>query len=330
MKLLFVCSGNSQFEVVPFIREQADALSKLGLQIDYFPIKGKGLKGYLKAGFHLRKHLKKNHYDLIHAHFTLSGWTALIGSRRTPVVLSLMGTDAYGRYVGVNKVRLLSRFLTLSTWMIQPFVDAIISKSKNIENYVYLKHKSYIIPNGVDIGKFKPLPVNNMRSNGSDNKKKVLFLGNKAEVRKNYPLAYNAVTELGLPDVELMNPYPIAHYEIPILLNKADVLVVPSLMEGSPNVVKEAMACNCPIVATDTGDVRWILGETEGCYISSFNKREFAEKLKLAIRFSETKGRTNGYMRIKQLGLDDQSVAEKVLEVYKKVLKKKSKGGIGV
>jgi glycosyltransferase involved in cell wall biosynthesis len=330
MKVLFVCSGNNGgFEIMPFIKEQGDAMLKLGVEIDYFPIKGKGLKGYLKAGFHLWRYLKKNHYDVIHAHFTLSGWTAVIGSRNIPVVLSLLGTDAYGTYIGINKVRLTSRFFTLLTWLIQPFVDAIICKSKNIEKYVYAKSKSYIIPNGVDITKFKPSPKNGQH-NGSNNKKSVLFLGRKTEVRKNYPLAYAAVAQLGLSDVELINPYPIAHNEIPLLLNKADVLVVPSLMEGSPNVVKEAMACNCPIVATDTGDVRWILGETEGCYVSSFNQHEFTEKLRLAIRFSETKGRTNGNIRIKELGLDHKSVAEKIIDVYKYVLMKKNKGYVGV
>src|SRR5690606_8100870 len=117
---------------------------------------GKGLAGYLKAGRRLRQFLKNKHFDLIHAHFSLSGWAAVMGSGNIPVVLSLMGDDAQGNYVGINKIGLMSRFYMLSTKLIQPFVKVIISKSPNLEKHVYLKHKSIIIPNGIDTLKFKP------------------------------------------------------------------------------------------------------------------------------------------------------------------------------
>ncbi|MEI6946256.1 glycosyltransferase [Paraflavisolibacter sp. H34] len=324
MRVLFVCSGNSKsFEIIPFIKEQGESLRKKGIEIDYYPIVGKGMAGYFKAGLKLRQYLKTRKYDVIHAHFTLSGWAAIIGGRKTPIVLSLMGSDAYGEYVGVRKVQLKSRFSMFLTWLIQPFVKAIISKSQNIEDFVHQKHKSYIIPNGINREKFRPeqklLPAPVDRTG---RKKQVLFLGSRANVRKNYPLAQSAVEQLGAPDVELINPYPIAHDEIPKLLNAADVLVVPSLMEGSPNVVKEAMACNCPIVATDIGDVKWVLGETEGCYVSSFDAHEFSEKLKKALEFSQTRGRTNGVQRICELGLDSESIADKVIDIYQKVARK--------
>ena len=291
MKVLFVCSGNSKdFGIVPFIKVQGESLKRQGIDVDYYPIIGKGIPGYLKAGIQLRKYLRRNHYDLIHAHYTLSGWAAIIGSRKTPVVLSLMGDDAYGTYVGVNNVRMSSRVLTLLTWLIQPFVKAIISKSHNIEKYVYLKNKSYVIPNGIDTVKFRQQATINKSEYFAKDKKIILFLGNKAEIRKNYSLVESAVNLMNLPHVELANPYPVKHTDVPALLSAADVLAVPSFMEGSPNVVKEAMACNCPIVATNTGDVKWVIGETEGCYVSSFYVHEFSAKLKLALKFAEAPG----------------------------------------
>jgi teichuronic acid biosynthesis glycosyltransferase TuaC len=318
MKVLFVCSGNSQnFAIVPFIKEQGESLRQLGYQVDYFPVIGKGLMGYLRAGRRLKEYLKTNHYDLIHAHFTLSGWTAVIGAGKTPVVLSLMGSDAYGEYIGVNKVQFSSRLNTLLTYLIQPFAKVIISKSANIEDYVYLKHKSFIIPNGINRAKFYPAPQDYRAELGLDNsKKQVLFLGSKANVRKNYALVKEALDQLNFPDVELINPYPVAHEQIPKYLNAVHVLVVPSLMEGSPNVVKEAMACNCPIVTTDMGDVRWVLGETEGCYVSSFNPEDFAQKLKSALEFSETQGRTKGEARIQELQLDAETIAKRISNLY--------------
>jgi len=71
----------------------------------------------------------------------------------------------------------------------------------------------------------------------------------------------------------------VPYEDIPVYMNASDVLILSSFHEGSPNVVKEAMACNCPIVATNVGDVKWVLGNTEGCYISSFDPINYSEKL---------------------------------------------------
>jgi len=322
MKVLFVCSGNAKgFEVVPFIKEQGEALREAGVEVEYFPVNGNGLKGYSNSTVRLWKHLKQNQYDVIHGHFILSAWVAVLASRGTPVVLSLMGSDAYGQYVGENEVTLLSRSLTLLTYFIQPFVSAIISKSENIERFVYVKQKSYIIPNGIDTRKFRATPMSYQEELALDSgKKQVLFLGSKSNARKNFRLAQEAISYLKRNDVDLINPYPVSHQVIPKYLNSVSVLAVCSYMEGSPNVIKEAMACNCPIVATDVGDVKWVLGETEGCYIASFKPEDYATKLNEALRFSETRGRTYGEQRIRQLGLDAQTVAKRILEIYKKVI----------
>src|SRR4051812_37070794 len=111
MRVLFVCSGNNKdFDIIPFIKDQGESLKNEGVEVDYYPIVGKGLMGYVKAGFKLRKFVQKKQYDLIHAHFTYCGWSALIGAgRKIPVVLSLMGTDANGEYKGKNKVVLKSK-----------------------------------------------------------------------------------------------------------------------------------------------------------------------------------------------------------------------------
>lgn len=325
MKVLFVCSGNSKdFDIAPFIKEQGESLKAAGVDVDYYPVMGKGLMGYIKAGFSLRKLLKTAPYDLVHAHFTYSGWAALIGAgRRTPVVLSLMGSDANGEYSGKNRIVFSSRISSFLTWLIQPFVKAIISKSANIEASVYRKHRSFIIPNGVDLEKFKPQwrVINNDRS-AAHGKTKVLFLASKTKPGKNFALVLAALEYLEGQQIELLCPYPVSHTDVPHFLNEADVLVFPSFMEGSPNVIKEAMACNCPIVSTDVGDVSWVLGKTEGCYIASFDAKDFAEKIALAIAFSQTQGRTSGRQRLIALGLDAETVAKRIMAVYKRSLGK--------
>ena len=82
------------------------------------------------------------------------------------------------------------------------------------------------------------------------------------------------------------------------------------------------MACNCPIVSTDVGDVRWVIGNTEGCYKCSYEPGDVAEKIKMALEFARTKGRTKGRQRIIELGLDSESIAKRIVEVYESVIKK--------
>lgn len=326
MKILFVASGNSKnFSITPFIQAQSESLKKLGIIVDYFPISGKGISGYLKNVKELRTFLKRNKYDLIHSHYSLSGWVSVLGGKKQPIVLSLMGDDAYGEYVRPGKILFSSRLLKLTTLAIQPFVDAIISKSKNIDSHVYRRKISYIIPNGVCLDKFKTDQRIFEQVPNLDNKKKyILFLGNLDDKRKNYALARQAVDLLNEPDIELVAPYPVSHDEVVQYLNSTEVFIMTTFMEGSPNVIKEAMACNCPIVSSDVGDVRWVIGNTKGCYISSFCPEDFAQKIKLALDFRKNQGQTTGRERILELGLDSETIAKRILQVYNEVLKTRS------
>ena len=75
------------------------------------------------------------------------------------------------------------------------------------------------------------------------------------------------------------------------------------------------MACNCPIVSTEVGDVRWVIGNTEGCYIASFEYEDFAKKIRMAINFAK---RTSGRERIIELDLDSEKVALQLIKVYRR------------
>lgn len=320
MRVLFVLSGNNKFGITPFIKDQGDSLSRAGIKVDYFPIIGKGIFSYLKASRLLRKYLKINDVDIIHAHYTLSGWVAVFAFTGKPIVLSLMGSDVYGAYIGENKIKLSSLYLRLLAKMIQPFVKSIICKSKNIESYVYLKYRSCIIPNGVNLDNIKDNRISYRDELLLDRSKKyILFLGSKKNVRKNYELAYSAYKLLDNEDIELIVPYPVPHEQVLKYLNAVDCLSVTSYMEGSPNIIKEAMACNCPVVSTDVGDVRWLFGDEPGYYIADFTPEDFAEKLKSALEYSSRYVRTKGRERIISLCLDAETIAQRLMEVYNEV-----------
>lgn len=323
MKVLFLSSGNSKtFQISPIIRMQQASLEAKGVEVSNFLINGKGVGGYYRAAAQLRAWLRDHPVDLIHAHYTLSGWVGVLSGGRPPLVLSLMGSDTLGQTIGPGKVALRSRYLTLLTLLIQPFVDAIISKSANIERYVFRKKRSFIIPNGVLLDRFRPLEGDLRKELGLEQDKRyVLFLANPADPLKNFDLVREAIRYIDRPDVELINPYPVPPAAVPKFLNAVDVNCLCSFNEGSPNIVKESMACNCPLVVTDVGDAAWVVGDTPGCYVASFDPEDYARKVLLALEFADTRGRTKGRERIIELGLQSETVADRVVDVYKMVLK---------
>ena len=151
----------------------------------------------------------------------------------------------------------------------------------------------------------------------SRDKKYILFLADPARPEKNFSLAEKAFNRLKeTHNIELLPVYDKPHTDIPYYLSAADVLLLTSHFEGSPNAIKEAMACNCPVVSTDVGDVKEVISDTEGCFITSFEPEDVAEKLKLALDFGK---RTNGREKIKHL--DDKIIAQKLIDVYNSVLK---------
>jgi glycosyltransferase involved in cell wall biosynthesis len=326
MKVLFVVSGNNQYyDVAPFIRSQGDSLAQEGVEVTYFPILGKGLFNYVKNIVPLYKHLKQNPVDVIHAHYSLCGWVAVWASLgRIPVVLSYMGDDVFGSHTDLNKLKFKSWVLALLGKTVQPFVQAIICKSPKMVNAVARKSVTHLIPNGVRFEQFKIYEKGCRKELGLEKDKKyVLFLADPSDANKNVALVEAALEMLNLPDVELLVRYKVSHDAVVKYLNSADVFVLCSFSEGSPNVVKEAMACNCPMVVTKAGDAPLVVSHTQGCYASpTWKPEDFAKKLRLALQYSEKHGRTKGRERLLALGLDSKSIAGKVIAIYERVQKK--------
>lgn len=308
MKVLFVSSGNSHYGIVPFIKSQGDSLIKEGVDVDFFTVKGKNIGGYVKNIKVLSNYIRLGKFDIIHAHYGLTGLLCVMTFTRIPIILSVMGSDAYGSF-NKNGKRIKSSYVNMFlTQIALIFVKKIIVKSKNILKFVPYKDKTIIIPNGVNFEMFK--------SNNNDlPKNRVLFLGNPSDPRKNIKLLQKAINLINRENLKLINPFPIPHNHFPEYLNNTSVFVLTSYNEGSPNVIKEAMACDVPIVSTDVGDVREVMIRTEGCFISSFEPKDIAQKIKKALDF-ET--RTTGREDIKHL--DSCVIAKRIIEIYNEIL----------
>lgn len=312
MKVLFVFSGNSAQGVSPFVSEQALALKRVGVDVSMYPIRGKGLKGYLQHVFLLRRHLKEIHVDIIHGHFLWSIIVCLL-QRGCKRVGTFHGTDLNDKYL-----RWIARFFVI------PFLDKTIVVSPQMAAMTGRKDVS-VIPCGVDTDLFHPLNDTRVSLHPliDPQKKNILFCSRFDRYEKNYPLAKEAVRLLDRTyPVNLIELKDRTREEVNILLNQVDLLLLTSLWEGSPQVVKEAMACNCPVVTTDVGDVRWLLEGVVNCEVSSHDPADLAARIERVIDY---KRRSNGRDRIRDISLDLSSIAIKVLEIYHCLLTPTSK-----
>ena len=101
---------------------------------------------------------------------------------------------------------------------------------------------------------------------------------------------------------------------MPIWYNAADIVLLTSLWEGSPNAIKEAMACCRPIVCTNVGDVAWLLDGVDNCYVVEHKSKDLCERLKLAFEGSSI---TDGIDKIYKLNLTDKQVVTNLIEIYR-------------
>lgn len=305
MRVLIVASNNKGC-FAPFVVEQVDALRCLGCEVEFYGVAGKGVSGYLKNLSALKKKIQKFRPEVIHAHYGLSGLLATLQGR-VPVVTTYHGSD-----INDPKVFRFSKMaMRRSAWNV--FVSRSTLEKANP------KKRCSLIPCGVDIDAFQTFDKSSAREmmHLSLEKKLVLFAGAFDNTVKNAPLAKEAVALLQDGNVELLELKGYTRHEVNLLLCAVDALLMTSLNEGSPQVVKEAMACGCPVVSVDVGDVRERVDGLEGCFVARTHEpQELSELLKEALAFEN---RTGGRMKIVADGLDNSAIAKRLVEIYKKV-----------
>ena len=309
MRVLIVCSGNADgfvFEInQAFVCEQMKAIVKCdeSVSFDVFLLRAKGVRGYLNQLKLLKLKIEEFRPDLIHAHYGLSGLFANL-QRQVPVVTTYHGSD-----INNNKSRLFSRLsVLLSGYNI--FVSSKLARK------VKARRKYSVIPCGVTLGDYPYVEKGAARKMmGLDVCNRiVLFSSAFDNVVKNAPLAKAALEHLdGVKMIELKG---YNRGQVNLLLHAADVALMTSFTEGSPQFIKEAMAAGCPIVSVDVGDVKDVVGDTEGCFIAERDPKDIAVKIESAIEFGK---RTNGRSKIENYS--NEVVANKIVDIYKSIKK---------
>lgn len=307
-------ASGRQGDANPIIKNQGESLRRAGVELEYFVVSGRGWKSYVKSIKPLRKKVREGGYDVIHAHYS---WTAYLTSIATtglkvPMVVSLMGNDILDHWWYPGLARMVAK---MKPWR------AVIVKSQEMKERVGMPY-AIVVPNGVNMDKFKPMAQKACQEllGWNRNKSHVLFPARQEDTRKNWPLAEGAIKKLnasGKYAIELHQMKGVKNEDTPIWYNAADAVVLPSFYEGSANAVKEAMACNAPLVTTDMGDCRERIERLEGCYVANtYEVEEFAELLAKALDFG---GKTKGRERLLADGIADYQIAQRLINLYEQV-----------
>ena len=271
-----------------FIERQVEGLRQIGLDIDVMLLdriqQGRG--AYLRLGKAVRIKVSDVKPDLVHVMYggiMADEVTRSISDR--PVVVSFCGTDLLGQpLVGCLK-KLSARYNVWASHRAARRATAIVVKSRNLFDALPTdvdRSKVRIIPSGVDLERFKPLDKDAARKilGWPAVAQVVLFVTVRGHPRKRLDLAQEAVARLRCNrDVTLRVMQGVPHEQVPLWMNAADVLILTSVHEGSVNAVKEAMACNLPIVSVDVGDVRERLNGVRRCAIAEPTATALAHSL---------------------------------------------------
>jgi glycosyltransferase involved in cell wall biosynthesis len=302
MKVLIVHSGTQNIRSA-YINEQVNSLIDLGLEINYFPITKKGLIGYLSHLPLFCKIINEFKPDIVHAHYGLSGLFANL-QRKIPVITSFHGSDVYN-----------PRNLLLSKIAYYLSKDTIFVSSKLMSQFG--SNNENIITCGVDMTLFKPADQEISKEIF------ILFGGAKENSVKNFSLAKKGVERFNIQYansdlyVSIKELKGKSRNEVVDLMNDAKLLLITSFYEGSSQVLKEAMSCNCPVVATDVGSVGDLIGENSkaGIIVEST-----PESIASGIQKILSDDFSCGRIELIKHEISLEQVAQRVLKLYNSVI----------
>lgn len=298
-----------------FIKEQIESLRVLGLENDVYFINAyeKGYKEYIKAVFSLSG--KFSSYDIIHCHHAYSGMVYFLSKikKNKPLVFSNLGDiNKQKRYIDRYFFDILSKT-----------ADAIIYKnSMNIDGYA--KEKFHYIPNGVNMELFRP--IDRLKSKQKielepNEKEYALFVsasGTKSSIKRydKFVKTLELLSDKGI-NLESLVMSGVKRELVPYYFNSASILFITSDHEGSPNAVKEAMACNLPVISTDVGNVAQMLQGCNSSFVAKTNKAE--ELCELAEKALSIKEHNEREVLINK-ELDMKSVSNKLKNLYSTII----------
>jgi glycosyltransferase involved in cell wall biosynthesis len=292
-----------------FVMQQVEQLQALGHDVDVISFPGYRSKWeYVNAAIKVFRETRRNHYSVVHVHYGVTALAAMFRNS-TPLVITVHGSDALVGWTEPCITKLMTKM-----------ADATIVVSRRISGRI----PGVFIPCGVDLSVFQPKPKAEarVRLGLAPQRKYVLFPFNAGRAVKRFDLASASVQRLaseGL-DVELLTVSKVHFREMPWYYSAADAMILCSDSEGSPTSVKEALACNLPVVSIDVGDVREILTGIAGVEIAGKTVDSLSAGLKRALSVNEG-FEFNGRQAIERYS--QKRTVDAIVEVYHRIAERR-------
>ena len=251
-----------------FVRDQLAALRELGVEIELysFPV---GSRHYVPATLRIRRMLRAERFDLVHAHYGLAGWCAALAGAQ-PLVVTFHGTDVRHRIVGPMSRR-LARRLELAAGASR----ALFALEAGRPGLPAIPGRSAVLPCGADLERFRPRPRAEARRRlGLDPAGRyLLFPAHPGRAVKRFDRA-REVAELA--GAELLDGGQIESSTMPDWINAAAAVLVPSENEGFGLLAVEALACDVAVLSTPVGIAPTLLAGIDGCLAAPFEPHTWA------------------------------------------------------
>lgn len=298
-----------------FVKEQVESLQREKVDCEVFFSNGKeqgGMRAHWLSIRRVRKLLNNRQYDIIHCHHSISGLILLLagGAFRNKCVLSYQN-DPTREFGGKWLFRLLYLFF-----------DQVILK--NISPYLNKKKVTYL-PNGTNAEFFKPMNMDLCKEQLGFDKDRdyILYMdsnkGTRTQKRHDRYVEVLEIVKKEYPNIESVELSNTPREDIPLYMNACSLHLLTSDFEGSPNSVKECICCNTPVVSTDVGNVRDMIGDIPGCYVTKEKDvRELAEDV---IQVLTSKEKFSGRELFLAKGYGIETVAKKIVNLYQSIIK---------
>lgn len=302
-----------------FIKRQAEFLRAAGIAVEVFFFAGrKNPLRYWRAWTRVRHRIARDRFDLIHAQFGQSGLLGI--PKRLPLVVTFRGSDLLGIISdATGRHTLTGRVSQWTSRLVARQADAVVVVAEHMKQLLPAGVSATVLPSGLDLELFQPLPRAEARRRLGlpEDRHIVVFAGRPSQARKRFGLARQAMAVLNrsLP-ADLHVVWGVPHEEVPIHMSAGDALLFTSRQEGSPNVVKEALACNLPVVSVRVADVPERLQGVAGCELCEDERPEtIAAAMERVLRRQE---RSNGREAVQ--ALDEHVLTARLVDVYRSVL----------
>jgi glycosyltransferase involved in cell wall biosynthesis len=312
-----------------FVRDEAEALRAAGVEVDVYFVNGRAHKlNYFRMPFGFFARVRRAPYDVIHVHHSFCGLVATM-QRSIPVVWTFHEGEISGNTADALREQPI-KHLAYSKRMkryVAGRVDMVVVVAEHLREPLG-RPDALWMPSGIDWKRFAPMDSGEAkrRLGLAENRRYVLFPAAPARVEKRYELARRAVERLRetcpeANDVELIALDNVPHERVPLFMNASDVVLMTSAFEASPVTIREALACNVPVISTDVGDARVVMKDIAGCRIVEAEPDRIAAALRATLagpRRVQGRERMHGYAL--------ETVAQALIAVYQRVIERKRSG----